>query len=333
MNSLRPGHPPSPPPRDELRASHVLAVLGLTLLAFLLVQMLLMFFAGATVITDTTSTEEELEALLNDSAQMQDLAERMLLLIGEGVSAWPAIMKLTWMLNQAVIALPVFLVLYVNRFSIRKHLRLHPVPPRFLGYAAVIGASMVIISDEITRIIAMIKPLPPELEEAIRTMLTAETGLDWFVIFTTVTVVAAFSEELLFRGFLQRWAERRMGVTQGALAVAAMFALIHGEWFFLIPILVLATFLAAMTWRVESIYPAVVAHGMNNALGFFAANYTGESDPAWYTLGDHVAPWWVALAIGLIYYCLKKFFEDGDRLGLGGHGPSGDSGYHLDKTA
>jgi membrane protease YdiL (CAAX protease family) len=51
-------------------------------------------------------------------------------------------------------------------------------------------------------------------------------GLPLWAVFASIAIVA-FSEELVFRGFVQIGTSRRFGVTYGILVSAAVFALVH----------------------------------------------------------------------------------------------------------
>lgn len=263
----------------------------------------------------------------------QVIANETLLLIQKGIQEWPLSVKILWMLAQAMVIVPVIQFLRSRGFSIRVQLRLTPVPKIFLGYAAVVGVGLTVVTDELGRLLNMVLPFPPEMMEALNQSMQITSVSDFIVIFGTVIVMAAIIEEAYFRGFLQRWFETRKDVTTGVLTASAMFALFHFNVYLLIPILVAATVMGAMAWRAESIWPSIVTHAIYNGIGLFAANTIGTDDPDWYSLGDHVAPWWVLLALIITGWALKQFFEAADQHGLGGHGPSGDSGTHLNTTA
>lgn len=164
-------------------------------------------------------------------------------------------------------------------------------------------------------------------------MLSYSNFQEFLVLFLTICVIAPFTEEAIFRGLTQRWFERNRGVTSGVLATSAIFAFVHANMYFLLPILILATILGAVAWRVESILPSVVIHAVNNTLGLLLTNKYGTTDPEWYVFKGHIAPWWLVIAGVVLYFSLKRLFENAERDGLGGHGPSGDSGTNINTTA
>lgn len=196
-----------------------------------------------------------------------------------------------------------------------------------------IGVAFTVVGDELTRMVDMIKPIPDAVQNNLYQMLSWNNAGDFITIFLTLCIAAPLVEEALFRGFLQRWFERHRGVTSGVLATSALFALVHANLYFLIPILLLAIILGAMAWRVESILPSMIVHAVNNSFGFIGASVYGKEDPAWYTLGDHVAPWWFIGAVVILYFTLRTFFRTAEELKIGGHGPHGDSGANINLSA
>jgi len=84
-------------------------------------------------------------------------------------------------------------------------------------------------------------------------------------IFLAVAIGAPVSEELFFRGWLQRCARARFGVRAGVLISAALFALAHGG-----PVLVIAIFPMGLLlgWAYErtgSLWVTILMHAVNNA--------------------------------------------------------------------
>ncbi len=96
--------------------------------------------------------------------------------------------------------------------------------------------------------------------------------------------LAPLVEELLFRGVLLSSLIPRCGVALAALLSAAAFAAIHlpglgWQWYALPELLLLGVALAWLRLRCRSLWPAVLAHGANNALAltvlFTALNMPG----------------------------------------------------------
>ena len=88
-----------------------------------------------------------------------------------------------------------------------------------------------------------------------------------------IGVVPAFCEELLFRGYILRNFERSMLPWLAIIASGLIFGLFHIRLTQFIPLALLGIIMAWMTIETRSIWPAVVAHLVNNAGSVLAATY------------------------------------------------------------
>ena len=90
------------------------------------------------------------------------------------------------------------------------------------------------------------------------------------IVALSAVVVAPLAEELFFRRVLQGWLEKRLPHADGGQAVglaAAAFALAHaGQGLAFLPLFPLALVLGHLVRRTGSILPAVLLHGMFNAV-------------------------------------------------------------------
>jgi membrane protease YdiL (CAAX protease family) len=82
-------------------------------------------------------------------------------------------------------------------------------------------------------------------------------------------------EEMLFRGVLLSALLRRLHVGWAVSICSLAFALVHlpglqWQWYALPNLLLLALLLAWLRLKSASIWPAVIAHGANNALAVLA---------------------------------------------------------------
>ncbi|MDW2980842.1 CPBP family intramembrane glutamic endopeptidase [Rhodanobacter sp. KK11] len=99
-----------------------------------------------------------------------------------------------------------------------------------------------------------------------------------------VVGVGPLAEELLFRGVLLSALMKRMHTGWAVAGSSLLFALVHlpglaYQWYALPNLLLLALLLAGLRLRSGSIWPAVLAHGVNNLLAtaawFMAVNPPG----------------------------------------------------------
>jgi len=76
-------------------------------------------------------------------------------------------------------------------------------------------------------------------------------------------------EEVLFRGLLLQLLRRRAGWRSAIVWSAVLFALYHLNPVVLLPVCLVGMYLALLVWRSGSLYPAIVAHALNNGLALF----------------------------------------------------------------
>jgi membrane protease YdiL (CAAX protease family) len=92
-----------------------------------------------------------------------------------------------------------------------------------------------------------------------------------------IAVTPAICEELLFRGYVQREAERSMGIVGGLIFTGVLFGFYHLRLTQIVPLSLLGVYLAYITWRTGSLWPAVVVHFLNNGFAVVVATYAARS--------------------------------------------------------
>lgn len=124
-------------------------------------------------------------------------------------------------------------------------------------------------------------PLPETLRaleasqmELIERVLLGGLGVPFSVLM--LAVVPALCEELLFRGYAQRQFERGLGAVGGVLASGILFGMYHLRFSQVLPLVALGLYLAYLTWRTGSLWPAILIHFANNAFSVLAANYAAQ---------------------------------------------------------
>ena len=146
-----------------------------------------------------------------------------------------------------------------------------PARPLFLALAILIGVAAPLLGGWLTQLLAHGHTVTQDIQQ-----LGANTPLAWRIVLVLVVVsLGPLVEELLFRGVLlsalwQRWQ------ASWAMALSSLaFALVHLpglQWqsFALPNLLLLALALAWLRLRSGSIWPGVLAHGVNNLLAVAA---------------------------------------------------------------
>ena len=92
------------------------------------------------------------------------------------------------------------------------------------------------------------------------------SGLSFWVMALSTAVVAPVYEELLFRGYVFRGLSRSAGPVVAIVVSSLLFAGFHGDPLHAIAVLPMGLFLGWLRWRTGSIWPCMIAHGLNNAI-------------------------------------------------------------------
>lgn len=88
-----------------------------------------------------------------------------------------------------------------------------------------------------------------------------------------IALVPSVCEELLFRGYLFRSFERTFKTTAAIVLSGLLFGLFHLQIANLLPLATLGVLLAFVTWVSNSLWPAILAHLINNAGGVLLAKF------------------------------------------------------------
>ena len=130
----------------------------------------------------------------------------------------------------------------------------------------------------------------------------------------TLALIPAVCEELFFRGFLQRNMARMMGPHTAVWLTAAIFSLVHLQFYGFFARLLLGGLLGYFFYGSRSLIPAVAAHfifNLSSVLLASAAFNTSWIDPEMVRSDSYELPWGLvvvsALAVtGLTFHYLQR---------------------------
>ena len=104
-------------------------------------------------------------------------------------------------------------------------------------------------------------------------VIASDVGLVFLVIMIALT--PALCEELMFRGYVQRQFERPLGPAWSVALTGVLFGLYHLRLTQALPLMALGVYLAYVTWRAGSLWPAVLLHLAYNAFSIVLARAAG----------------------------------------------------------
>lgn len=211
------------------------------------------------------------------------------------------------------LAVPALLAARLHTRQWFSYLRIRGVDPRFLLLA---GVGVLGLQPIVQWLAQLNQALPlPEgmrmLEESqlqmIQKVLESNLGLGFNVVM--LALVPALCEEVLFRGYAQRQFERAAGAGGGILLSGVLFGLYHLRPSQVLPLAVIGLFLAYLTWRTGSLWPAILVHLLHNGIAV-VASHAAQRRPELdlQSLEGMSLPWYVVVGgfviVGGVLYVL-----------------------------
>ena len=207
--------------------------------------------------------------------------------------------------GQGIIVLPVFTIIYLKNESFTQTFRLKPIPLNSVFPIVVLSLGTIILSDEIDRLIGMVLPRPDYIEK-LAELFRFDTPLYALLLIFATVLIAPFSEEILFRGFLQQFLENHWkDVTKAVLITSLFFAAIHMNPGWIIQIYLLGIILGYLAWKTGSVFPGLILHSLNNGMALIMQNVQ-VSWINYYTWNNHVSPLFLLLALFLFFRGYKN---------------------------
>ncbi len=145
-------------------------------------------------------------------------------------------------------------------------------------------------------------------QELLAMILGAE--VDLFLALLFVAVTPAICEEVVFRGYLQRNVERRLGAIWAIVVIGLAFGLFHLRFAEFVPLSILGIYLAYIVWVSGSVWTGVLVHLMNNGIAVVVSNWA-QTRPEPIAIEEiavpvHLAALGLLLGLGLMYAMLLR---------------------------
>lgn len=154
-----------------------------------------------------------------------------------------------------------------------------------------------------------VKPSEQLAEKLSGIFLNEQSGVSLFVLILSMAIVPAISEELVFRGILQPLFSRMTkNVHVGIWIAAFVFSVIHMQFYGFLPRLILGAVLGYLVIWSGSLWTAIFAHFVNNALAVVMYKTYGSLE----TPEDSAMSQWYGYIVsgvvffGLIFWFMKK---------------------------
>jgi len=178
------------------------------------------------------------------------------------------------------LAMPL-LMIWRYRLNFREALALRPVKPLvWLGVLLAIPSGH-LTAVGIFQLANLVFPVPEKMLEQFARELMPDNIPLW-QMFLFLSLLPGVCEEIAFRGTLLFGLRRRLRPVALAVCVGLIFGFFHVTLFRIVPTAFLGFTLTGMALLTGSIFPGIVAHAGNNALGLWLATAEVSTGGLWW---------------------------------------------------
>jgi hypothetical protein len=160
------------------------------------------------------------------------------------------------------------------------------------------------------------------IEETYRVLVAARTPGEFLVVVLIAAFVPALTEELLFRGLVQRNLEDAAGGMRGAIIAGVIFGAYHMNPFAFVPLVALGVYFGFIVYRSGNITLAMSAHFFNNFVAC-AAVYL-QLDDNFVVIDPSARPSNMLIALNFLIFALVFVLATLYFLRMTDHDESGD---------
>lgn len=160
---------------------------------------------------------------------------------------------------------PLFLLTMDGTLQPRTDLGLHAPAPRTALLVLAFAAAGMAPTSLLAGWSSLLHPVDPEWLRLVNESLP-ETKGDLVLTVLAVVVAAPLAEEIVFRALLQRLAARLWGGLPAAVLTAIVFALVHGEPWYVLGLVGVGLVLAVVWEATGSLLACWLAHAAHNAI-------------------------------------------------------------------
>ena len=212
---------------------------------------------------------------------------------------------ISFFLGQGIILVPPLYYLTVKKKPILQSLRINLVSIQTIQYSFIFSLGILIMFDALDRIIHQIIPTPDYIID-LGQIMQPDSTLGYVFLFLAVVIVAPIGEEIVFRGFLQKFLEDYWkDITRAVLVTSLFFAMIHFNPFWTIQIYLLGIVLGFLAWKTKSVVPSIILHSINNGAAYILSIFDDTSLNI-YLWNENVSPVFILLGFYFIYIGLKS---------------------------
>ena len=157
--------------------------------------------------------------------------------------------SLSLLVGQGFMIVPIALFLVFRKDSLVERFRIRSISFNTGVAIILLSVGIIVLIDELDRIVNSLLPMPEIFADMDALLNFDSMGFAIISVFTIVAV-APVLEEMIFRGFLQKFLEEKWGDPTRAIMVTSLFfTLVHMNPFWAIQIYLLGIVLGYLAWK------------------------------------------------------------------------------------
>jgi membrane protease YdiL (CAAX protease family) len=175
------------------------------------------------------------------------------------------------LINLISIGITILIGKKLSKNSYQELFPLHRINSIHLLTVTVTSIGFSIVLSDLDNLVRIIIPMPDIIEKIFMDLVSNQETI-WASLFTVV-LVAAFSEEFLFRGLFYSGYEKRYGATKAIIYTALLFGLFHMNPWQFFGAAILGAIYAWWFFLTRNLALCVIGHGLNNLMPIIALRY------------------------------------------------------------
>ncbi len=171
-------------------------------------------------------------------------------------------------------------------------------------------------SEFINSVKSMFDSLNELVEKTFGNLLAADNVPEMILVIIVIAVVPALSEEVMFRGYIQRSFEHKISPFKAAAVTAIFFGLYHFSPYGILPLITLGLYFGFAAYLSKSLFIPIILHFLNNFTAvllyfiigddeIFSVDTTDTSG-----LNANIIYFFIMLSLfGIVVFFIKRYYK------------------------
>lgn len=172
-------------------------------------------------------------------------------------------------------------------------------------------------SEFLNSIKSMFDSLNELVEKTFGNLLSADNVPEMILVIIVIAVVPALSEEVMFRGYIQRSFEHKISPFKAAAVTAIFFGLYHFSPYGILPLITLGLYFGFAAYLSKSLFIPIILHFLNNFTAvllyfiigddeIFSVDTTDTS-----ALDANIIYFFIMLSLfGIVVFFIKRYYKN-----------------------